>query len=71
MVAVAAVTVATGGSAVPVIAAAAIGAGVSAGTSVAVQYAITGKVDISQVVVDASIGTIIGALGGAILDMWV
>ena len=63
--AVAAITVATGGSAAPVIAGAVIGGLSNTAISAGVQYATTGTVDPTQLLVDASIGMVTGAFGGS------
>lgn len=42
-----------------------VGAGVGMGTSVVTQLATTGEVDWNQVVVDGSIGAVMGAFGGS------
>ena len=62
---VAAATVASGGSAVPVIVGAAVGAASSGAVDAAIQYKNTGKVDICQTIVAASGGAVTGAVGGS------
>ena len=60
-----ALTVATGGSAAPVIAGAIVGAVVSGGLSIFTQFVTTGTVSVEQVIVDMSIGGVMGAFGGS------
>jgi len=62
---VAAITVASGGTALPVIVGALIGAGVGGGISAGIQYATTGSINIGQVLLDASVGGVMGAFGGS------
>ena len=65
--AIAAVTVATGGSALPVVVGAAVGAGTNAVVSAGTQMLTTGSIDVSQLLVDTSIGSVSGAFGGSAL----
>ena len=62
---IALVTVATGGTVAPIIMGAGIGMLISGGFSVGTQYFITGKIDWAQVLLDTSIGGIMGAFGGS------
>lgn len=68
--AVALITVASGGSAIPVLIGAGIGAGVGFGTSVGMQLVTTGKVDWGQVFIDTAVGGIMGAFGGSAIGQW-
>ena len=65
--AIAVVTVASGGSAIPVLVGAAIGAAVSGGVSATMQFITTGTVDVGQLVVDIAVGGVMGAFGGSAL----
>ncbi len=65
---VAAITVASGGTALPVIVGALIGAGVGGGISAGLQYATTGSINIGQVLLDASVGGVMGAFGGSAIS---
>ncbi len=64
---IAVITVASGGSAVPILVGAAIGAGVSLGVSAGAQYLTTGSINVGQLLTDMSVGTVSGAFGGTAL----
>ena len=65
VVATVAITVATFGSATPVIVGAIVGGVVNAGISAATQYATTGTIDPGKVFTDGAIGAVLGAVGGS------
>jgi len=65
VIVIATVTVLSGGLAGPVFAGALIGAVIGGGTSAATQYITTGKINLEQVFIDASIGAVMGAFGGS------
>ena len=66
---VAVVTVATGGTALPVLVGAAVGAGVRGTVSAGNQLLTTGKVDFEQLFTDMAIGAVSGAFGGSTLGV--
>ena len=65
--AVAVITVASGGSAAPVLIGAAIGAGISGGVSAGCQLVSTGELNFGQLLTDIAIGGVSGAFGGSAL----
>ena len=67
VVVIAAVTVATGGTATPVLVGAGIGALSNGAISIGTQWATTGTIDLGQVFVAAAIGAVTGAFGGSAL----
>lgn len=64
---VVAVTVATGGLAAPVLKEAGFGAVTGGVSSAAMQYLSEGKVDLSKVIIDATVGGVMGAFGASTL----
>ena len=62
---VAAVTVLSGGTAAPVLIGAAIGGIVSGGISIGTQLAMTGTIDVGRLLVDVTVGGVLGAFGGS------
>jgi len=63
--AIGAVTVLSGGTLLPVLVGAGIGAVIGGGVSAGFQYITTGTIDWHQVIVDAAIGGVLGAFGGS------
>lgn len=68
--AIAVITVASGGTAAPILIGAGIGAVTSAGISAGMQYATTGTIDFGQLLVDTAVGGVMGAFGGSALGIW-
>lgn len=68
MVAIAAITVATGGSAAVVFIGAGIGAVTSLAVSAGTQLAFTGEIDLGQLLLDVAVGAVMGAFGGSTIN---
>ena len=67
--AIAVITVASGGTAAPILIGAGIGALTSAGISAGMQLATTGTINVGQLLVDAAVGGVMGAFGGSALGV--
>ena len=63
--AVVALTVASGGTAAPVLIGAALGATASGVSSAAMQMLENGKIDVAQLIIDITVGGVMGAFGGS------
>ncbi len=67
--AIAVITVASGGTAAPILIGSGIGALTSAGISAGMQLATTGTINVGQLLVDTAVGGVMGAFGGSTLGV--
>ena len=66
--AVAVATYVSGGSIIPVLVGAAVGAGTAIGVSAGCQFLSTGRINIGKLLVDTAVGAVSGAFGGTALN---